>query len=173
MAGDPHVSRPDAQEPLSPVARHLLAAGGLGYVPALPGTVGSLGTSLAIYGAAHLGHTPGLAAAAALALLGTLITLRWAGRAMRPDGRGDPGWVVADEVAGQALASAPAVLLGYWEAHLLAFVLFRLFDILKPGPIQRLEALPGAPGVLLDDVGAGLVAGALTVGLVVGLPFGG
>ncbi len=163
----------DTPKPLSPLARHLLAAGGLGYVPGLPGTVGSLGTSLAIYGAAQLGQSAGLGVAAALACLGTLITLRWAGRAVRPDGRGDPGWVVADEVAGQALASAPAVLLGGWEAHLLAFVLFRLFDILKPGPIRRLEAFPGAPGVLLDDIGAGLVAGALTVGLMAGLPFGG
>ena len=162
----------ETPKPLSPLARHLLAAGGLGYVPALPGTIGSLGTSLAIQGAAHLGQSVGVGVAAGLALLGALVTLRWAGRAVRPDGRGDPGWVVADEVAGQALASAPAVLLGGWEAHLLAFVLFRLFDILKPGPIRRLEALPGAPGVLLDDIGAGLVAGALTVGLMVGLPLG-
>ncbi len=160
------------RRPLRGAARHLLAAGGLGYAPFMPGTVGSLGTSLAIYGAAHFGQMAGIAVTAALAALGTLITLRWAGHAVRPDGRGDPGWVVADEVAGQALASAPAVLLGVWEAHVLAFVLFRLFDILKPGPIRRLEALPGAPGVLLDDIGAGLVAGALTVGLMIGLPFG-
>jgi phosphatidylglycerophosphatase A len=163
----------ESGRPLGTAARHLLAGGGLGYAPFMPGTVASLATSLVIHGAAHLGHVAGLTAAGTLAALGTLVTLSWAGRAERPDGRGDPGWVVADEVAGQAFASAPAVLLGVWEAHVLAFVLFRIFDILKPGPIRRLEAFPGAPGVLLDDIGAGLVAGALTVGLVIGLPFGG
>ena len=43
----------------------------------------------------------------------------------------------------------------------LGFVLFRLFDILKPPPIRRLEAVPGAAGVMLDDLAAGLAANAV------------
>ena len=48
---------------------------------------------------------------------------------------------------------------GYWLAA--AFILFRLFDILKPWPAGRLEKLPGGWGIMADDVAAGLYAAAL------------
>ncbi len=76
--------------------------------------------------------------------------------AERESGGHDPGFVVIDEVAGQwtALLFAPAD----WRYALMAFVLFRLFDIAKPFPVRRLERLPGGWGIVFDDVAAGLYA---------------
>ena len=70
--------------------------------------------------------------------------------------RKDPGFVVIDEVAGQlfALILSPP----NWPHAALALLLFRLFDIGKPWPIRRLEALPTGTGIMLDDVPAGLLA---------------
>ncbi|MBY0338345.1 MAG: phosphatidylglycerophosphatase A [Acetobacteraceae bacterium] len=77
----------------------------------------------------------------------------------------DPGWVVVDEAAGQALALAfvPAAL-GVWGV-LLAFGLFRLLDILKPGPVGWMDRQPGALGVMGDDLVAGGLAAALLLGI--------
>jgi len=74
----------------------------------------------------------------------------------RQSGRRDPGFVVIDEVAGQwiALLGSPVD----WRHALIAFVLFRLFDIAKPFPIRRLERLPRGWGIVFDDVAAGLYA---------------
>ncbi len=74
----------------------------------------------------------------------------------RESGRHDPGFVVIDEVAGQWVA-----LLGShanWRHALLALLLFRFFDILKPFPVRRLERLPEGWGIVFDDVAAGLYA---------------
>lgn len=73
----------------------------------------------------------------------------------------DPSRVVVDEIAGQWLALTLAQPAG-WPGWLLAFLLFRLFDIWKPGPVDDLQRLPGAWGVMSDDLLAGLLAGALT-----------
>jgi len=71
----------------------------------------------------------------------------------------DPNECVVDELAGQwiACAFAPVSLAGY----LLAFVLFRLFDIWKPWPIRHVERLHGGIGIMADDVVAALIAGAI------------
>jgi phosphatidylglycerophosphatase A len=111
------------------------------------------------YGTAHLFHASwaelavgtGLAALAA-----TLIGIPAATIVAREAGREDPGFVVVDEVAGQWIA-----LTGIhpnWRHAVLALLLFRLFDIWKPWPIRRLEALPEGTGIVLDDVAAGLLA---------------
>ena len=75
----------------------------------------------------------------------------------------DPGFVVIDEVAGQWIALI--AMRPDWQHAALALVLFRLFDIWKPWPIRKLEALPEGTGIMLDDVAAGLLA--LAVGLLV------
>jgi len=89
--------------------------------------------------------------------------------ATRPAGDTDPSEIVIDEVAGQWLAMlAPS--LGFWMAGLGswhfpwpgwvgAFVLFRLFDIWKPGPVGWADRKGGAMGVMLDDLIAGAFAG--------------
>jgi phosphatidylglycerophosphatase A len=74
--------------------------------------------------------------------------------------RKDPGKVVIDEVVGQfiALIPVPFVLETAWWTAILAFILFRFFDIVKPYPARRLESLPGGLGIMADDVIAGVYA---------------
>ncbi len=67
--------------------------------------------------------------------------------------------IVIDEFAGQFLALL--ALPPTWPVLLAGFVLFRLFDIMKPPPARRLEALPGATGIMADDLLAGLYANLL------------
>ena len=89
-------------------------------------------------------------------------------RTCRVLGAKDPGCIVIDEVAGQLLATCPAPLFAYPSraaevgVWLLSFLAFRLFDIVKPGPIRRLQDLPEGLGVVVDDVLAGLLAAGAT-----------
>lgn len=132
----------------------IATAGRVGELPTLPGTAGTfVGTVIAVLtGAAPGGQ--GVALAAAL-LLGW-----WAiPHVQRRLGRNDPHEIVVDEVAG-ALVTFLGVPLT--PASLLTgFVAFRLLDIAKPPPIRQLERLPGAWGVLADDLAAGLLANLL------------
>jgi phosphatidylglycerophosphatase A len=138
---------------------------GAGLLKPGPGTYGSIAALLLWYGAAHALHPgrTGLAIGTAVAaVLVTLLGIPASTRVAREAGREDPGFVVVDEVAGQWIA-----LIGMrpdWRHALLALLLFRLFDIWKPWPIRRLEALPEGTGIMLDDVAAGALA--LLCGLV-------
>jgi phosphatidylglycerophosphatase A len=69
----------------------------------------------------------------------------------------DPGFVVIDEVIGQWITLAGARAWN-WKSWVLAFLLFRLFDIWKPAPVRQLEALPGGLGINADDAMAGVYA---------------
>ncbi len=82
----------------------------------------------------------------------------WAASHVLTDREEDPGWFVADEGAGMlvALAALPAATL---PGAALAFVLFRVLDITKPPPVSWVDAQPGAAGVMLDDLLAGVIAG--------------
>lgn len=132
----------------------LLAAtgGGVGYSPVAPGTAGSL-VGLALY--AGLARTPPLVFALVLAAIAAC-AVGIAGRAEELLGRDDDPRIVIDEVAGMlvSLAALPARL----DVALAGFALFRLFDIWKPPPLRRAEALPGGLGVVMDDLAAGLYA---------------
>ena len=66
----------------------------------------------------------------------------------------DPKEVVIDEFSGQLIASSAAGI--YTLFNLVAFVLFRTFDIFKPGIISRVEKLDGATGIMMDDWLAGI-----------------
>ena len=68
----------------------------------------------------------------------------------------DPSAVVIDEVAG--FMTAMLLLPMTWSSLLLAFFLFRIFDVLKPFPIKHLEKLKGGFGIVLDDLLAGVYA---------------
>jgi phosphatidylglycerophosphatase A len=74
--------------------------------------------------------------------------------------RKDPGKVVIDEVAGQLIALLPIVpgVDRGWVTIIAAFLLFRLFDIIKPYPARRLEGLESGLGIMADDVVAGAYA---------------
>jgi phosphatidylglycerophosphatase A len=94
--------------------------------------------------------------AVAAAVGATLIGIPAATRVARALGKEDPSHVVIDEVAGQMVAfiAVPP----NWQCLLAGLILFRVFDILKPFPIRRLEHLPEGMGIMLDDIGAGLYA---------------
>ena len=99
---------------------------------------------------------PWLMAVVAAAALGIGAVGVWAATlAEKHFGCIDPGQVVIDEVVGQMLT----LLLqpdATWKWFVGGFVLFRIFDVLKPYPARRLEHAPGGWGIMLDDVAAGL-----------------
>jgi phosphatidylglycerophosphatase A len=132
------------------LARFIAAGFGTGYAPMAPGTVASAAAVLT--GAGLLQLSPlALAVAALSATIGGTIAVR------RADVEGDPGWVVIDEFAGQwiaLLALARPTVLGL----IAAFVLFRLFDITKLGPVSWADRQHGAFGIMADDVIAGIGA---------------
>lgn len=141
------------------VARVIATWFGCGYSPLAPGTVGTLGALPFAFGLNTLGPVP-YWAGTALATAGGV----WAsGRLARDLGVEDPQTIVIDEVAGTLIAVGLALPLGPWAA-LAAVILFRVFDILKPGPIDTVQKLPGGFGIMADDVLAGLVAGLMARG---------
>jgi phosphatidylglycerophosphatase A len=82
----------------------------------------------------------------------------------RASAKSDPSEVVIDEVAGQLLALA--LVPPDWLSYALGFLFFRVFDILKPGPIGWADRkIKGGLGVMLDDVIAGVLAGLLLYAL--------
>jgi phosphatidylglycerophosphatase A len=91
-----------------------------------------------------------------LAVAVTLIGIAAATRVARGSGIKDPQFVVIDEVAGQLVALVAVPLA--WKSFLAGFILFRVFDIVKPPPVRQLEALPDGAGIVLDDIAAGLYA---------------
>jgi phosphatidylglycerophosphatase A len=143
--------------------RFIAAGLGTGFSPIAPGTVGSL-LGLAL-GAALLAVSPYLLLAATLLIAfgGLPIVARAVGIALRPTvqalpgDHADPGWVVIDEIAGQCLALL-ALPRPSWAGVALAFVLFRLLDVTKPGPIGWADRQGGAWGIMADDIIAGFIA---------------
>ena len=132
----------------------IATAGGLGRAPSAPGTVASAATAVALWLLAL--STPALAI---VLLIVTALGIWAADEAERALGAKDPGAIVVDEVAGMALSvltlpPTPAVLAA-------GFVLFRVFDVLKPFPANVAQRLPGGVGVVVDDLVAGLYALAL------------
>lgn len=122
-----------------------------------PGTWGSAATVL-LWAAASHGLSPGLRIpiAIAVAIAVILIGIPAASRVARASSTKDPQFVVIDEVAGQLIALIAVPL--EWKTFLTGFILFRVFDILKPPPVRQLEKLPEGSGIVLDDVAAGLYA---------------
>lgn len=131
-----------------------------GYFPAAPGTVGSAVGLLVLLAIRAFGSTW----LEAGVMLGTCAAGAWAASLAEAHfGRKDPGQVVIDEVAGMmvTLAFVPAGPMGL----LAGFLLFRVFDIVKPFPAARVEEWPGGLGIMADDVVAGLYAHAAVRGL--------
>jgi len=154
-----------------------IATCGVGFIPIAPGTFGSVvgigvwaivrGGVLAILwpfagrnNLSLLHITSGLIGVELVAVI--LITLAgiWAAsRVERMHGAKDPQKVVVDEVAGQfiALIAVPLEVQTWWTI-ILAFLLFRFFDIVKPYPARKFEDLHGGLGIMADDLVAGLYA---------------
>lgn len=129
-------------------AEWVASLGGLGFLPVAPGTMGSLlGVGLLLATRAH----PWAAAVGLVTVVAAGCAT--AGRVAARSGASDPSTVVIDEAAGMLVAAVGLpVSLPVLGA---AFLLFRLFDICKPFPIRRLEVLPGALGIMADDLLAG------------------
>ncbi|MEO1021416.1 MAG: phosphatidylglycerophosphatase A [Bacteroidota bacterium] len=128
---------------------------GSGYTPVAPGTFGSLAALVPLTVILLTVGWPGVALFAVLSSIATL----WVTPACEESWGKDPGRLVMDEWAGQAL---PFLIIPSTYAVpstgitiLAAFMLFRLFDIWKPLFINRLQELPGGWGVLTDDILAG------------------
>ena len=127
---------------------------GLGLLPKAPGTWGSLGALPCAWGLYALGGTGLLILATGGLFFCGLVAVKVY---LEDDTDSDPKEVVIDEVAGQWLTLipvAPDPIL-----YTLGFLLFRVFDIIKPWPVGWADKnLKGAWGVMIDDILAGLYA---------------
>ncbi len=148
--------------------RLLLSCFGLGWLPAAPGTWGSLPPVMLFALMCYFGLSSAvvLFIMAVLVLLGSVVCIKFAPSVIAATGKTDPQEVVADEFSGQAvtflfIAASPISYI--WVTGLLGFLLFRFFDILKPWPIRKLERFPSGWGILLDDLLAGIYAGIVSV----------
>jgi len=148
------------------LARFVAAGFGSGWLPKAPGTWGSL-AALPI-GLAQL-YLVGLLGLVAGLILVTIVGFYACARVLPTLADADPGWIVIDEWAGQwlcLLIAAPFLLHHPILLAVAAFVLFRLFDIVKPWPIRPLEHIgPSWWSIMVDDLAAGLLGGTLLAAL--------
>jgi phosphatidylglycerophosphatase A len=129
----------------------IATCGYLGYVPVAPGTFGSA-AGLVVYAAVRWSGSPALELAVIILLFAIGV---WSSSvAERHFGGVDPAPVILDEVVGMliTLALLPVNITG----AIVGFLLFRLFDVIKPWPANRLEALHGGLGIMADDAMAGV-----------------
>lgn len=153
-----------------------LTTWGVGFLPLMPGTFGSMvgvgiyflikkldiDTGLLFQG---LGYTAGQFSALVWAtnsilLVSFIIIGIWAsGRTTSIFGNSDPSEAVVDEVMGMLITLLFIPITASWHFVLAGFLLFRLFDIWKPYPIDSLQDLPGGVGVCADDIVAAIYAG--------------
>lgn len=153
-----------------------LTTWGVGYIPGAPGTYGSMVGVLIYWGVAFIESNVGLyllnadfrsdqiiaviwSANAVLLALFCLIGIWASGRSVPLLGNSDPSEAVVDEVMGQIITLMFIPIGLGWPFILAGFLLFRLFDIWKPFPIDDLQVLPGGIGICADDIIAGVYAG--------------
>jgi len=145
-----------------------------GYAPVAPGTAGSLAAAAlyyvfyCIFGSSIYLDVSALVAA----LLASGACVALGRRCVEEAGEDDPSIMVLDEVAGMfvSLLFLHKFFIEKLDILLIivaAFILFRLFDVLKPFGIRKLEAYPYGTGILLDDIAAGILAN--LCGLIAGM----
>ena len=138
---------------------------GLGWLPVAPGTWGSLPPAI-LFGLLMYVGLPATTTVVMVVMLvvGCVACVLYAPASIAAKGDDDPGEVVMDEFAAQALTFlvvplvVPRGLCG-WECLVLAgfgFLVFRVLDIVKPWPIKELERFPSGWGILADDLAAGV-----------------
>ncbi len=153
-----------------------LTTWGVGYLPLMPGTFGSMVGVGIYFGVVWFDVLAGVRLFAAgysaeqvnaliwasnsILLLILIIVGIWAsGRSIPLFGNEDPSEAVVDEVMGQLITFCFVPFGVSWPFILAGFLLFRLFDIWKPYPIRDMEILPGGLGICADDIVAGVYAG--------------
>lgn len=142
---------PDARK--NQIIKILATGFGSGLSPVVPGTMGTAVGVLVCLISYSLPWPLRLVYVVAVCVASIYV----AGRAEALFGKKDDQRIVIDEIAGLQVTMLPVAVTGL---HLCAaFVLFRIFDIWKPYPVNRLQDLPGGWGVVADDLGAGVYAG--------------
>lgn len=148
----------------------LITTFGLGHLRPFPGTWGSMPTALIAGLLIAAGFGPVEAPWIYHGVLGVILVLFSAACIVQGDaaevrfGKKDPGSVVADETAGQAIPlmflPAASLATGPLAAFTVfyAFVAFRIFDIVKLWPARAVQRVPAGWGILLDDLIAGVMA---------------
>ncbi len=150
---------------------------GVGYLPLMPGTFGSA-VGVAIYCvftrldgiwerhwalmhqlSRDQAQAVSIGAFLFVFLLFVLLGVWASGRSTELLGNSDPPQAVVDEVMGQLIVFLFVPFGISWPLVLIGFLLFRLFDIWKPYPIDSLQVLPGGIGVCADDILAGVYGG--------------
>lgn len=149
---------------------------GVGYGPIMPGTYGSA-VGVLIYLGVRLGEVRAISSLSAnqwrldqidawvhaiiltAFLFFTLLGVWAAGRSTELLGNSDPSEAVVDEVIGQLIVFLFVPFGISWPFILAGFLLFRIFDIWKPYPIDSLQSLPAGIGVCADDILAGVYGG--------------
>lgn len=136
-----------------------LSLGGIGFLPKSPGTFASIATIIPLYILEQYNAPFILFIPILLIMLGVSIFLT--GYVQKKFQIADPSWIVIDELFG-VFTMWPFLhsKQNTWAIYLLGFVLFRVLDIFKPGPIGFIDRkLKNGFGVMLDDILAGLIAG--------------
>lgn len=129
-----------------------VTGGGAGYVPRLPGTIGTL-VAVPFSIALNRLAAEKLPLASVIVAMSVVCAVRASTRGAAILGQKDPQIIVVDEIVGFLVGNFLAPL--RWTVLIWSFLLFRFFDITKLYPINRLEQLPGGAGIVLDDVMAG------------------
>ena len=135
-----------------PFLATLATLGPIGHLRPAPGTIGSLVALVSGYVIAGFGTGWLLLAAVLVSGVGIIAADHYG----QATGRKDPDEVIIDELAGQwlALCAAPHDMVWFFAG----FILFRFFDIVKPGPVRWVEKWPGGVGVMADDIIAGMLS---------------
>lgn len=146
--------------------RLLTSCFGLGLLPLAPGTWGSLPPTLIFILLYYFNVSAAviMIVMSAIVIAASTVCVLFAPVIAAAKGKRDPGEVVVDEVAGQAvvfLITAAFCKMSPVLTGAIGFILFRLFDITKPLLVRKLEKLPDGWGILADDLLAGVYAGIL------------
>lgn len=134
---------------------------GIGFAPFAPGTFGSVWGPVLVWGVQQAGLPVATVLGIAVAFIAAGIPICTAASAAL--GKHDPGEVVYDEIAAFWIVFLPHIIFGRPIGSLAiigGFAFFRVFDIAKPWPVNRLEKLPDGLGIMADDLAAGVYAAA-------------
>lgn len=134
------------------ILNYIIATGfGTGFSPVAPGTAGSLLMLILVCLLSPFSPVLFIGILVLLFFLGV-----YTGGKLEAELGEDPSRVVIDEIVGMGISLLFVPV--SWKLFLLAFVLFRLFDIVKPEPVRSAEKFDGGWGIMLDDVIAGVYA---------------
>ena len=140
------------------ISRLLCTGLGIGNIPFFPGTLASLSILPIVW---FLKQTYGITFFLIFLIFYFFISLILIRICIKKEKKKDPSYIVIDEHIGQsvALLFCNETIVNY----LLAFFLFRLFDILKPFPVNYFDSINNSFGIIADDIVAGIIAGIVLI----------